>query len=206
MNLSQQLKSLADKVVYAESTMSEYYNIGSIKVRVSDHMSNEMDCDLAIFGSKDAKGKHYVYTVIPMVGTFKEVQWFTNTNAVVEFIVRFESIARLLIKPPTHNTNQKERADYNMANKISEIATQEESICENKIDFKLWKTKVGALYKEKNGALKDILNEIYYYSGNDETAQNINKTIVSLPHAQKKICLDSLLTNIKLHNNYGRTT
>ena len=163
MNLSQQLKTLADKVVYAELTMSEYYNIGCIKVRVSDHMSNDMDCDLAVFGSKDVSGKRYVYAVIPMVGTFKEVQWFSNAKAVVNFIIRFESIARLLIKSPTRNNNQRERAEFNAANKNeceanNTIDQNKEilSICNDSIEFNTWKTKLSALYTEKNGALIDV--------------------------------------------------
>ena len=198
MNLSQQLKSLADKVVYAESTLSEYYNIGSIKVRVSDHMSNEMDCDLAIFGSKDAKGKHYVYTIIPMVGTFKEVQWFTNTNAVIEFITRFESIARLLIKPPTHNTNQKERAEYNSANKVITNSNEQPSnVCKDQIKFDTWMTKLATLYAEKNGSLRSMLNEIYRFSGNDETMKYIVSNVACKNHDKKVALLDALLIRIK---------
>ena len=199
MNLSQQLKSLADKVIYAESTMSEYYNIGSIKVRVSDHMSNEMDCDLAVFGSKDAKGKHYVYTVIPMVGTFKEVQWFTNTNAVIEFITRFESIARLLIKPPTHNTNQQERVEHNILTKATnEPPVQPVPACKDQIKFETWMTKLATLYAEKNGSLRSMLNEIYRFSGNTETMKYIISNIACKNHDKKVALLDALLIRIKI--------
>jgi hypothetical protein len=199
MNLSQQLKSLADKVVYAETTMSEYYKIGSITVRVSDHMSSDMDCDLAVFGSKDANGKHYVYTVIPMVGTFKEVQWFTNTNAVIEFITRFESIARLLIKSPTHNNNQRERQEFNAANKIvMDSSEQPANTCKNQIKFDHWMTKLASLYAEKGGALKNILNEIYRFSGNEETLKDIMKIVCPVSHERKKLCLDAMLARIKM--------
>lgn len=199
MNLSQQLKSLADKVVYAETTMSEYYKIGSITVRVSDHMSSDMDCDLAVFGSKDANGKRYVYAVIPMVGTFKEVQWFTNTNAVIEFITRFESIARLLIKSPTHNNNQKERQEFNAANKIvMDSSEQPANTCKNQMKFDNWMTKLASLYAERNGALKNMLNEIYRFSGNEETLKDIMKTICPVSHERKKLYLDLMLTKIKM--------
>lgn len=206
MNLSQQLKILADKVVYAELTLSEYYNIGCIKVRVSDHMSNDMDCDLAIFGSKDAAGKRYVYAVIPMVGTFKEVQWFTNASSVIDFIIKFESIARLLIKSPTRNTNQKERAEFNAMNKAKEEEAEKKielepdkhnvTVCKNQMNFDAWKSKLGTLYTERKGALSSLLNEIYHFSGDNETMQRILSIVNPIPHAQKKLCLEAMLNTI----------
>lgn len=157
-NLSKSLQILADKVIYAESTLSEYYSIGCIKVRFSDHMSNDPDCDLAIFAGKGAD-RHYVYTVIPMIGTFKEVQWFTNVDAVIEFILRFESIARLLVKPPTHNDNQAERQMANAAIKEEEKTLTNETA--DNVSRGVWAQKLSGMYATKKLEVRMLLDEIY---------------------------------------------
>lgn len=185
MNLSSELKKLANSVVYSKTTFSEYYNIGCIKVRISDHMTFCSNCcDLTVFGSKDEKGKRYTYVVIPMVGTFREVQWFTNIKGVIEFIVRFESIARLLIKNSGLVQEQCDKQNVN------------EQPDNEKVDYCVWKTKFAVMYKEKDGELRSTLEEIYKLSGDKITADKL-MSISTLKHSEKVIQLKKLLNNIK---------
>ena len=79
-NLALALSKLSKTYYQAKGTDSYYFKIGCIKVRISDHLSFNTDVDLAIFGSK--RDSHYTYAIIPMVGTFKEVQWFYNTKEI----------------------------------------------------------------------------------------------------------------------------
>lgn len=191
-NLTKSLQILADKVIYSETTLSEYYNIGCIKVRVSDHMACNMDCDLAIFAAR-GNDRHYVYSVIPMVGTFKEVQWFTNVEAVISFILKFESIARLLIKSPTSNDNQAERQQLNAETFEKE---QERKAIGPKMNFNEWKGKLLESYACKKQGLDSLLNEIYQYDGSEETMARILK-FQSVKAEVRKEYLMTLLNTIK---------
>lgn len=160
--LSKTLKSLADNVIYAERTLSEYYKIGCIKVRFSDHMANDMDCDLAIFCN--TVHKQNVYVIIPMVGTYKEVQWFSNVADVVDFITRFESMARLMIKCPVPADDQAERQASNV------IAKQIEA--DEKLCYSEWLLKLNTTYECKKFDFKTLLDAIYAI---DPTAKMIKK-------------------------------
>lgn len=97
--LSKALLKLSTNYTPALTTESDYYTIGCIKVRFSDHMSNEMDCDLAIFYN----GKS-TYCLIPYIGTWKEVKWFTSIKETISYITNFEYFARTFVKPftPVH--------------------------------------------------------------------------------------------------------
>lgn len=150
-NLTKTLKSLADNVIYAETTLSEYYKIGCIKVRFSDHMANDMDCDLAIFCN--TIHKQNVYVIIPMVGTFKEVQWFSNVTDTVDFITRFESMARLMLKGPVPSDNQAKRQSSNIIAKQIEAS---EKLC-----YGDWLLKLNTIYECKKFDFKTLLDAIY---------------------------------------------
>lgn len=149
--LSKTLKNLADNVIYAERTLSEYYKIGCIKVRFSDHIANDMDCDLAIFCN--TIHKQNVYVIIPMVGTFKEVQWFSNVADVVDFITQFESMARLMIKGPVPSDDQSERQASNVVAKQIEA---NEKLC-----YGDWLLKLNGYYECKKFDFKTLLDAIY---------------------------------------------
>jgi hypothetical protein len=150
-NLTKTLKSLADNVIYAETTLSEYYKIGCIKVRFSDHIANDMDCDLAIFCN--TIHKQNVYVIIPMVGTFKEVQWFSNVTDAVDFIIRFESMARIMLKGPVPSDNQAKRQSSNIIAKQIEAS---EKLCYND-----WLLKLNGTYECKKFDFKTLLDAIY---------------------------------------------
>ena len=163
--LSKTLKSLADNVIYSETTLSEYYKIGCIKVRFSDHMSNEMDCDLAIFCN--TVHKQNVYIIIPMVGTFKEVQWFSNVAAVIEFITRFESMARIMLKSPVPADNQAERQ---ASNAIAKQIEASEKLC-----YGDWVLKLSGSYECKKFDFKTLLDAIYAIDPSIKMVEKIKK-------------------------------
>ena len=163
--LSKTLKSLADNVIYAETTLSEYYKIGCIKVRFSDHMANEMDCDLAIFCN--TIHKRNVYVVIPMIGSFKEVQWFSNVVDVVDFITRFESMARIMLKGPIPSDNKAERRATNAITK--QIETSE------KLCYSDWVLKLNVIYECKKFDFKTLLDAIYAIDPSIKMVEKIKK-------------------------------
>lgn len=163
--LTKTLKSLADNVIYAETTLSEYYKIGCIKVRFSDHMANDMDCDLAIFCN--TVHKQNIYIIIPMVGTYKEIQWFSNVTDVVEFITRFESMARLMLKGPVPSDNQAERQASNA------IAKQIEA--SGKVSYGDWMLKLGATYECKKFDFKTLLDAIYAIDPSTKMIEKLKK-------------------------------
>lgn len=92
--LSKSLLKLASKTVNSKTTVSDYYQIGCIKVRVSDHVSYSPNYDLAIYSN----GKS-TYCVMPNIGTRREMQWFTSVKQTIDFIIQFEKFARMLLKP-----------------------------------------------------------------------------------------------------------
>ena len=163
--LSKTLKSLADNVIYAETTLSEYYKIGCIRVRFSDHMANEMDCDLAIFCN--TIHKQNVYVVIPMVGSFKEVQWFSNVADVVDFITRFESMARIMLKGPVPSDNKAERQACNVIAKQTEASEKQ--------SYNDWCTKLNALYECKKYDFKTVLDAIYTVDSSTKMIEKLKK-------------------------------
>ena len=163
--LSKTLKSLADNVIYAETTLSEYYKIGFIKVRFSDHIANDMDCDLAIFCN--TIHKQNVYVIIPMVGTYKEVQWFSNVADVVDFIRRFESMARIMIKHPVPADNQAERQASNVVAKQIEAS--------EKISYGDWILKLSGTYECKKFDFKTLLDAIYAIDSSAKMIEKLKK-------------------------------
>ena len=163
--LSKTLKNLADNVIYAELTQSEYYKIGCIKVRFSDHMANDMDCDLAIFCN--TIHKQNVYVIIPMVGTFKEVQWFSNVADVVDFITRFESMARIMLKSPAPADDQADRQASNV------IAKQIEA--SEKLYYSDWLLKLNGIYECKKFDFKTLLDAIYTIDPSIKMANKLKK-------------------------------
>lgn len=190
--LSKTLKSLADNVIYAEQTLSEYYKIGCIKVRFSDHMANDMDCDLAIFASKDDKGKRYAYVIIPMVGTFKEVQWFSNITDVVDFIKRFESMARLMIKGAVSSDDQAERRASNIVAKQIEAS--------EKVSYGEWFLKLSSAYECKKFDFKTVLDSIYNIDPSLKMLETLRKysSLKAEPRYKATISIYVSIKNSKL--------
>ena len=118
----------------------------------------------------------------------------------------------MLIKSPTRNTNQKERAEFNAMTKAKEEEAEKKIelepdkhnviVCKNQMNFDAWKNKLGILYTERKGALSSLLNEIYHFSGDNETMQRILTIVGPIPHTQKKLCLEAMLNTIlKTINN-----
>ena len=151
--LQSQLKSLSDNVRYAQRTVSTYYKIGSIIVRVSDHMSSSSKCDLMIFCN--TVQKHSTYVAIPMIGTNKQVQWFTNVDDVIEFTIDFEKFARIFVGSPESSDNVKERIEENKKNEV--VIDQ--------ISYNDWITKLNTFYNCKKVDFTFLLDEIYRLNG-----------------------------------------
>lgn len=188
-NLSKSLQVLADKVVYAETTSSEYYNIGCIKVRVSDHMASEIKCDLMIFSN--VLHKHFVYTIIPMVGTYKQVQWFSNVNDVINFILKFEEMARLMLKYPEKPDNIQERQKANIETKAIELFEKNEE----KVDYTTWRQKLQSFYTNKPGELIDELIEHIFKTTHG--SKKVLKEILKLAGDKKGVKCTKLSNLIK---------
>lgn len=145
--LSEKLKKLSTEVIPSNTTKSEYYVIGCIKVRVSDHMSVNSDSDLDVFYN----GKS-TFVVIPMIGIFKQVQWFTSANDVIDFIVKFEEIAKLLVK--RHDIL--DAIEYQAAVN-PEIPSDYDCIT----DYEKWRSVFQVLYRIKDGALKMQMDALF---------------------------------------------
>lgn len=79
--LEKYLLTTASDIIEAETTMSRYFIIGNIKVRVSDHFANNSDADLQIIVPYNG-GTKYLVTVLNSPGKF--VSW--NAKQIQEFI------------------------------------------------------------------------------------------------------------------------
>ena len=189
--LSKSLEQLADEVVYAQNTLSEYYTIGTIKVRYSDHMAADPDCDLALFSN--TVNKRNVYIIIPTVGLFKEVQWFSKVEDVIDFIKRFESVARLLIKKPTENDNKRERLISNALSSTAPLKTQ----YGNAVPAASWHLQLRFIYKTNDQEVKDLINEIARLTGMTESIIARIKKFGPLTMDERKAALKHLLEQIK---------
>lgn len=151
--LEKRLAEISNSVVHSGSgTLSCYYEIGCIRVRVSDHFSTSSDGDLHIYHN----GKS-TYVIIPMIGTNKEVQWFNTVNDVIEFIVAFSRMARIMLKSP-------KTASENETNDVEEpssVITEKRHI----IEYRAWKKQFADWYaitkKYEMGAMMDSLYELY---------------------------------------------
>lgn len=154
--LSEKLKKLSTEVIPSNTTKSEYYVIGCIKVRVSDHMSVNSDSDLDVFYN----GKS-TFVVIPMIGIFKQVQWFTSANDVIDFIVKFEEIAKLLVKR------------HDIAVKVvtgeETVEKDEESVI---TDYKKWKHTFQVFYKINIGNMGDRM-DLLFHNNNPEIERTL---------------------------------
>ena len=191
-NLSKSLAELASNVIYAEHTQSEYYEIGSIKVRLSDHMSSNMDCDLAVFSNR--VGKQNVYIVIPTIGIFKEVQWFGKVSDVIEFITRFESIARLLIK---HHTVDVPSVQNNaLSNALSAVSGVSCSNNSTEVPLTEWKRQLKFVYGCK--LFNSILDQIFELNHSQELIDKIKKIGALTTEARGQV-LEKILAGLKRH-------
>lgn len=205
--LSKSLEQLADEVVYAQNTLSEYYTIGTIKVRYSDHMATDPDCDLALFSN--TVNKRNVYIIIPTVGLFKEVQWFSKVEDVIDFIKRFESVARLLIKKPTPNTNKHERIMSNALGNISSSVEVEAHDVQpqegpGKMSWIAWTKNLKFIYGTDKGSMDWMLIELYNLNGRQDMIERIRKS-GPLPIEGKRAFLAKLLNEerakVNVNNN-----
>lgn len=94
-HLDRELLKMSKSYTDCLSTNSRYYDIGCIRVRVSDHQGPLGRCDLVIYPV--AKG----YTVIPQIGVFYKVSFFTSVKSLMEYIRNFEYFAGIFIKSKT---------------------------------------------------------------------------------------------------------
>ena len=124
-----------------------------------------MDCDLAIFCN--TVHKQNIYIIIPMVGAFKEVQWFSNVADVVDFITRFESMARLMLKGPVPSDDQAERRVSNI------IAKQIEA--NEKINYIQWCKQLSCMYESKKFDFSTILDAIYAIDPSTKMIEKLKK-------------------------------
>lgn len=154
-NLTLALSKLSKTYYQAKGTDSYYFKIGCIKVRISDHLSFNTDADLAIFGSK--RDSHYTYAIIPMIGTFKEVQWFYNTKDAIDFIITYERMARLMIKlPPNYEPKPEESSKDD---KYSDVPLT------GKIDHNVWKKHLQFIYLNKDETNAVLADKVWSLDG-----------------------------------------
>lgn len=92
--LIRSLTKLSSKVQQSQTTNSIYFYIGSIKVRVSDHMVDADSYDLAII--KNIKG----YTLIPNIGKFKKIEVVKNLDSVIKYIIHFNYFHQVFLGCP----------------------------------------------------------------------------------------------------------
>lgn len=132
-NLSKALLSMATKYNPSMTTVSDYYQIGCIKVRLSDHVSTHTNYDLDIF----CNGRS-TYCVMPNIGTHRNVMFFTSVKEVVEFIKQFEHFAKMLVKP------------------YEEICREVDNT-----SYEFWQEKFKVFYGSRGGVLKEQLDKLY---------------------------------------------
>ena len=182
-NLALALSKLSQTYYQAKGTDSCYFQIGCIKVRVSDHLSFNTDGDLAVFSNR--RGSHYVYAIIPMVGTFKEVQWFYNTKDAIDFIVTYEKMARLMIKLPLKYEPKSEESSK--ADKYSDVPLT------GKIDHNVWKKHLQFIYLNKDDAnLVALADQVWNLDGTRTSFDQIRK-MGPLTIEARKIQLEKLI-------------
>lgn len=185
-NLALALSKLSETYYQAKGTDSYYFTIGCIKVRVSDHLSFNTDGDLVVFGNK--RGSHYTYAIIPMVGTFKEVQWFYNTKDAIDFIVTYEKMARLMIKLPPKYEPKPEKSSK--ADKYPDVPLI------GKIDYKVWKKHLQFIYLNKDEANVALVDQIWNLDGTRTSLDQVQK-MGSLTTEARKYQLEHIIKTLQ---------
>lgn len=79
--LEKYLLATASEIIEAETTVSRYFVIGNIKIRVSDHVSRNSDADLQVIIPYNG-GTKYIVTIKDNSGKF--LVW--NANQIKDFI------------------------------------------------------------------------------------------------------------------------
>ena len=188
-DLTSALQKLSVNTYVSKGTSSSYFMIGCIKVRVSDHMSFNSDGDLTIFSNK--RGSHSVYAVIPLIGTYKEVQWFYSIKGVIDFIIKYESMARLMIKFPAGYNTKKDDTAIKRLEKYADIPT------DGKIDYMVWMKHLQFIYASSNSPeLIKLADEIWKADGTHKTFDIIRKTGPLTP-TERGVRLNQILTELK---------
>lgn len=85
--LEKYLLATASEIIEAETTVSRYFVIGNVKVRVSDHWSKMTDADLQVIIPYNG-GTKYVVTIKESPGKF--LVW--NANQIKDFIPSLQLI------------------------------------------------------------------------------------------------------------------
>ena len=85
--LEKYLLATASEIIEAETTVSRYFVIGNVKVRVSDHWSRMTDADLQVIIPYNG-GTKYVVTIKDSPGKF--LVW--NANQIKDFIPSLQLI------------------------------------------------------------------------------------------------------------------
>lgn len=164
-SLSKALQKLSSNICNSKTTVSSYYTIGCIKVRLSDHTSTHTDYDLDIFNN----GKS-TYVVIPNIGTHKNLQWFTSIKDVIDFVIQFEKFAKMLVKPYILEQPKSDNSDYNA-----------------------WKKMFHNMYVCKQVSLAKYLDRLYELSKSDCNITNKLKSLQPKPSSQKLVEIKKLL-------------
>jgi len=138
--LIRELTKISSEVIDAETTLSKYFTIGCIKVRISDHYSSNNNCDLFLFRS--GKG----YTAMPNLGTFREVKYFTNVTSLIDYIIQYEYFAMIFCKNITTLPVHVEHFQQVVIKKEEERKTIDK--------------KIRYLYDQKKPDLKPLLIEL----------------------------------------------
>lgn len=155
--LTRALTKIAAESNHSQTTESVYFQIGCIKIRVSDHLGPQDREDLAIYPVE--KG----YVVFPTIGVYRKVHFFTSVKATIAFIQQFEEIAELLVKgdkkevklsytPSFENKTPKVVGFIDLSNPKAPVL---------EIQKGLWQTKLEGLYNCKVVPLKELLDKLY---------------------------------------------
>ncbi len=179
--LEKYLTATASEILEAETTLSRYFIIGNLKIRVSDHYANNSDADIQIIIPYNG-GTKYLVTISNSPGKF--VSW--NSKQIQDFIPMLQIMKglRSSIKDPS-----KKDLLIPVAQKI-QMATEGSNSNESSLIFKgiiksklkenkLGSTQRAVLRKSKSTWTYNEISAISTMLGNDlgKGAVSINEDV-----------------------------
>ena len=145
--LEKYLVATATEIIEAETTVSRYFVIGNVKVRVSDHLSKMSDADLQVIIPLNG-GTKYIVTVKDSPGKF--LVW--NATQIKDFIPSLQIIKGLKegvqLKPkPKDSAVQKIQLALNNSNTDGGSLTFDGTIIESRLKEKQLTSKQREVFR-----------------------------------------------------------
>lgn len=174
--LEKYLTSTASDIIEAETTISRYFIVDCLKIRMSDHFSNQSDADLQVIVPYNG-GTSYIVTIKDGSGKF--LNW--NAKQIIEFIPALRIIKDLkssirVNKPKKETPSQKIEKALTNSIQLGNNLIYNGPVIDSKLKIKNLNARQRDVFiKPKTPWNQDELNQLHLMLFNDIGNGSVNE-------------------------------